>query len=52
MRTNARVGRSMPRLHPEGKASLAVAASALLLVRLSAALRPVLHAGERLRAAR
>ena len=52
MRTNARVGRSIPKLDREGPASLAVAASVLLLVRLSAALWPVLAAGERSRAVR
>ena len=52
MQTNARVGRSIPKPYQEGPASLAVAASVLLLVRLSAALWPVLDAGARARAIR
>ena len=39
MRTNARVGRSLPKPDREGPASLAVAA-VLMLVRLSALLGP------------
>jgi hypothetical protein len=52
MQTNARVARSTPKVEREGPGSLAAAAAVVLLVRLSAALGPLLEAGERLRAGR